>query len=106
MADFNPDLVKKERRERVRWFILRTLDVARPQGCYLPTILDTLHTIYRDATELEVKRELDYLADRELVKVQIDATEQWFAELDRYGVDVVEYAVPVEPGIARPKFGG
>lgn len=106
MSDLNLDLVKKERRERMRWFILRTLDVSRPSGSYVPTILDAIHTIYRDATELEVKRELDYLADRDLVKVQIDATEQWFAELDRYGVDVVEYSVPVEPGIARPKFGG
>lgn len=106
MSDPNPDLVKKERRERMRWFILRTLDVARPQGCYLPTILDAVHTVYRDATELEVQRELDYLADRKLILLQIDATEQWFAELDRCGVDVVEYSVPVQPGIARPKFVG
>lgn len=107
MSDLNLEAAKKERRERVRWFILRALDVARPQGCYLPSILDVIRgSVYRDATELEIKRELDYLADRKLIKLQVDPLEQWFAELDRYGVDVVEYAVPVEPGIARPKFGG
>ncbi|MGC4076275.1 MAG: hypothetical protein QM702_04435 [Rubrivivax sp.] len=106
MADNFEALARKERMERMRWFILRALDICRPEGAYLSFVLDAVRGIYRDATELEVKREIDYLADRDLVKLTIDATEQWFVELDRYGVGVVTYAVPVEPGIARPKFGG
>lgn len=106
MPDINLEAAKKERRERMRWFLLRALDVARPEGSYLASLLDVVHTVYKDATELEIKRELDYLADRNLIKLEVDSTEQWYAQLDRYGVDVVEYAVPVEPGIARPKFGG
>ena len=102
----NFDAAKKERRERLRWFILRALDVMRPEGGYVQTIVDVVAPIYRDVTELEIKRELDYLAERDLVEVKIDPTGTWYAKLERFGVDVVEYSVDVEPGIARPKFGG
>jgi len=95
----------KERVERMRWFILRALDICRPEGAYVPYVHDAVRGIYRDATELEVKREIDYLVDRGLVRLTVDTTDHWFVELNRYGVDVVTYAVPVEPGIARPKFG-
>lgn len=105
MADLNFDLAKKERRERERWFILRALDVARPEGSYLPSITDVVSTVYRDVTELEIKRELEYLSERDLVELRIDPTGRWFAKLARYGVDLVEYAVECEPGIARPVFG-
>lgn len=104
---FEPDFeaAKKERRERIRWFILRALDVARPEGAYIASVLDVVATVYRDTTEREIKRELDYLAERDLVELKIDSTNRWFAKLERYGVDVVEYAIPCEPGIARPKWG-
>ena len=105
MPDLNFEAAKKERRERIRWFILRALDVSRPVGAYLQAILDVVATVYRDTTDLEIKRELDYLAERDLVELKIDPTGQWFAKLERFGVDVVEYAVDCEPGIARPRFG-
>ena len=106
MSDLNFEAAKKERRERMRWFILRTLWVAGHEGMYLPSIRDVLTTVYHDVTELEIKRELDYLAEqRDLVKLKIDPMERWFAKIDRYGSDIVEYAVECEPGIARPRFG-
>lgn len=106
MSDLNFDLAKKQRRERLRWFLLRTLDVCRPEGSYPASLLDVMRTVYADATEIEVKRELDYLAERELVSLDIDPTGTWYAKLERYGIDVVEYTVECEAGIARPKFGG
>lgn len=106
MNDINWEAAKKQRRERMRWFILRTLDVSRPAGSYASSVLDVLRTVYADATELEVRRELDYLAERELVSLAIDPTGVWYAKLERFGVDVVEYAVDCEAGIARPVFGG
>ena len=105
MNDMNFDLAKKQRRERVRWFLMRTLDQCSPVGSYLALLVDVICSVYPDATELEIKRELDYLAERELVSLQIDPTGTWFAKLERYGYDVVQYAVDCEPGIARPKFG-
>lgn len=57
---------------------------------------------YPDATEMEVRRELDYLESRDLAKVFTDPLGQVSADLTRYGIDIAEYTVPVEPGIARP----
>ena len=47
-------------------------------------------------------RELDYLADRDLLEVRKEPGGRWHAELARYGVDVVEYTVDCDPGIGRP----
>ena len=46
--------------------------------------------------------EIDYLHDRQLVQVDKQPTGRWFAELTRIGVDLAEYTIPCEPGIARP----
>lgn len=105
MTDINFKLAEKERRERIRWFILRTLHECRPEGALLSLVLDVMRSVYRDTTELEIKRELDYLAERDLVSVEVDPTDTWYAKLERFGSDVVEYTVACEPGIARPKFG-
>ena len=92
----------KVRRESMRWNILLTLNNARPIGAYEELVLSTIQAIYPDATALELRRELDYLHDRELLRVDKQPTGRWFAELTRFGVDVAEYTVPCEPGIARP----
>jgi hypothetical protein len=92
----------KSRRESMRWFILLTLNNARPVVTHESLILQTLQGIIGDATALEVRRELDYLDDRKLVQVVKDPAGYWRAELTHYGVDVAEYTVDVLPGIARP----
>jgi hypothetical protein len=40
---------------------------------------------------------------RNLISIDHQPDGRWFCKLERYGVDVVEYTVPVEPGIARPE---
>jgi hypothetical protein len=92
----------KLRRESIRWQILLTLNNARPNGCFESIPLSVVRAEYPDATQLEVRRELDYLASRDLVEIDKRPDGRWLCELMRYGVDVVEYTVPVEPGIARP----
>lgn len=94
--------VTKARREHMRWAILLTLNTARPLGAHESLILSTVHGIYPDATQNELRRELDYLHDRQLVSVAIEPSGPWKAELTRLGVDVVEYTVDCQPGIARP----
>ncbi len=93
----------KVRRESMRWNILLTLNNARPIGAAEELVLATIRGIYPDATALEVRRELDYLDDRQLVRVIKEPSGRWYAELTRYGVDVAEYTVDCEPGIARPQ---
>lgn len=92
----------KVRRETMRWNILLVLNNARPVGAYEELVLATMQGMFPDASALEVRRELDYLGDRELVDVRKEPSGRWFAELARYGVDVVEYTVDCDPGIGRP----
>lgn len=92
----------KVRRETMRWFALLTLNNARPIGAYEELLLATVQGYFPDASALELRRELDYLDDRELVTVRREPGGRWFAELTRHGVDVVEYTVECDAGIARP----
>ncbi|MDR2155915.1 MAG: hypothetical protein LBE78_12985 [Burkholderiaceae bacterium] len=90
------------RREALRWLIILTLNNARPIGAFEGPILSVAQAEYPDATPMELRRELDYLHDRELLELTKRPDGKWFAELTRHGVDVAEYTVDCEPGIARP----
>ena len=92
----------KVRREDIRWQILLTLNNARPIGAYEELVLSVIRSTYPDATPLELRRELDYLESRDLVKVFTDPLGQVSSDLTRFGIDIAEYTVAVEPGIARP----
>ena len=94
--------IAKRRREHIRWILLRALDNARPEGTNEGVLLMTLQGLYSDTTQQEIRRELSYLEDRRLVVVTNRHSGFWHAELTRYGVDIVEYTVPCEPGIACP----
>ena len=91
------------RREALRWLIILTLNNARPVGAFEGPILAVSQSEYPDATALELRRELDYLADRQLVTVQRRPEGRWFAALTRFGVDIAEYTLDCAPGIARPE---
>lgn len=94
--------LEKNLREQVRWRILRILDVGRPSGVSEETLQLALDDARLPVTPHELRRELDYLEDRKLVCILDRDTPMWAAELTHYGVDLVEYTVPVHPGIARP----
>lgn len=93
----------KVRRESMRWNLLNTLNKMRPHTTGDLYVLDVMRAIYPDATHLEIRRELDYLSDRKLVDLKRRPDGQWFADLTRYGVDIAEYTVDCDPGIARPE---
>lgn len=92
----------KIRREHLRWLIILTLNNARPVGSFEGPVLSVAQAEYPDATALELRRELDYLHDRLLIEVSKKPDGKWFAELTRLGVDLAEYTIDCEPGIARP----
>jgi hypothetical protein len=97
-----PDL-EKARRENLRWLILLALNSAQPVGASEQVVFSAITPMMPDLTQLEMRRNLDYLAERDLITITgRDMQPQWFCKLDRYGMDVVEYTVPCEPGIARP----
>ena len=92
----------KARRELNRWNIILTLNNARPIGASEVLVLQVVQAIVPDASAQEVRRELAYLEERELVKVHREPHGHWHAELTRNGVDLAEYTVDCDPGIARP----
>ncbi|WP_160286844.1 hypothetical protein [Pseudomonas knackmussii] len=93
----------KARRESMRWYILRALDNSRPIDPHEAVVLATIQGIFPDATQVELRRELDYLEDRSLVTIERKPSGQWVAGLTHYGVDIVEYTIDCHPGIARPE---
>lgn len=95
--------LEKGHREHLRWLIMLTLDKARPLGATEGLILSVLAAVPQPVTTVELRRELGYLADRKLVEIAGRDAPQWHAHLTRDGVDVVEYTVDIEPGIARPR---
>lgn len=93
----------KARRESMRWIILLVLNQSRPVNAFERLILSVVQAEYPDATQIELRREIDYLADRETVEVQRHPDGRWQVGLTRLGVDIVEYTVDCQPGIARPE---
>lgn len=93
---------EKLRRESMRWLVILTLSNASPIGAYEELVLATVQAMYPDATALEVRRVLDYLFDRDLIKLTKEPGGRWFADLTRFGTDLAEYTVDCDPGIARP----
>ncbi len=95
--------MERARRETIRWIALDALNHGRPYAVAEPLILSAIQGVPVQCTALELRRELDYLEERGLAKLHRLEGAPWTAELTRAGVDVVEYTVAVEPGIARPK---
>jgi len=95
--------LEKARREELRWMILRALYAAQPIGTTEIIAMKAIEPVCPDVTLTEIRRELDYLAERDLVTVDSEDTLVWFAKINRHGIDIVEYTVPCHPGISRPK---
>ncbi|KAA6167185.1 hypothetical protein [Pseudomonas veronii] len=93
----------KVRRESLRWYIILTLNTSRPVDPHEAVVLSTIQGIFPDATSLELRRELDYLADRGLVTLNKQPSGVWVCGLTHYGVDIAEYTIPCNPGVARPE---
>ncbi|EAP2900163.1 hypothetical protein FTZ77_08080 [Salmonella enterica] len=94
--------VLRIRRESLRWCLLVALNKARPYTTSEQLLFDIARSVYPDTTKLEVRQELDYLSDRRLTEITRQPGGMWFADLTRTGIDLVEYTIPCEPGIARP----
>ena len=95
--------MEKARREQIRWLIMVAVNAGRPSAVAESLILGAIQGVPVQCTALEVRRELDYLEDRKLIELERLEGAPWTAELTRDGVDFVEYTIPAEPGIARPK---
>lgn len=97
----------KVRREQLRWYLILALYNARPEELCEEVIQATMRGIYPDVTPVEVRQQLDYLSDRELVELRKEPAGRWWGNLTRTGTDLAEYTIDCEPGITRPvKYWG
>ncbi|SRR5690625_232179 len=87
------------RRQNLRTSILQVLNVARPYATSEKLILQTLGDVQEDAGPAELRRELDYLEDKAILRVRDRRAPVWMIELTAYGVDIVEGAVDLPPGL-------
>ncbi|ENV33934.1 hypothetical protein [Acinetobacter gerneri] len=93
----------KARRESMRWQLLNALNKARPIGALDTLLLSVMQAIFPDCTVKELHSELEYLQDRKLVDVSKQPDGHWNSKLTHYGVDIVEYTIDCQAGIARPE---
>lgn len=96
--------LEKANRERTRWIILQTTHISGAHGVSEGTLQAVLGNVKLYQGQNALRRELDYLEERELIKIEgrtLD-TPEWGITLTRTGYDVVDGTVLCEPGIARP----
>lgn len=94
--------MEKIRRESLRWYILLTLNNSSPYPARESVIINVLRAEYPDCTQEEARKAMNYLVERKLIDIDKSPSGPWSAKITRWGVDVVEYTVDVDPGIARP----
>ena len=94
---------EKARREGMRWHLINTLNKARPYTSSETFLLDVMLGIYPNVTALELRQQLEYLQDRKLLNLTKQPSGMWFADLSRLGVDIAEYTIDCQAGIARPE---
>ncbi|KHN50972.1 hypothetical protein [Pectobacterium fontis] len=95
--------IQRIRQESMRWHLLSTLNKTRPYTANERFLLAVMRRLHADTSEPELRQALDYLADCQMAVVSKEVGGVWLANLTRFGVDVVEYAVDSMVGIARPE---
>lgn len=96
----------RHRREGLRADILLVLNSARIKGASQnhiseQLIMRTLGDSYDDIGPSELRRELDYLSEKDLIDIEGQGADIWRAALTVEGIDVVEGAADVPAGIAE-----
>lgn len=93
----------KAKREGMRWQIINALNKARPYPTSEVFLIEIMQSIYGEVTNLELRQQLDYLEDRDVLSIDKKPYGLWFADLTRIGIDIAEYTISCEAGIARPE---
>jgi enterochelin esterase-like enzyme len=87
-----PGKVYNVRRRSMRLLVLLTLYNAGERGADDEFVRVIIQSAYPDATVPEVRRQLAYLAKRQLVNVHKETGGRWIAYLTCYGADMIEAA--------------
>ena len=94
----------KAHREQTRWIILNTTHISGAAVTSEGTIATVLQNLKLWRGPDHLRRELDYLARRELIVIEgQNLSPQWGVKLTRHGYDIADYTTECEAGIARPQ---
>lgn len=96
------DSLSQQHVSSLRWTILRTIMVGGHLGATDEMIISVARAEFIGVTMMRLRNEMEYLRARDLICVEKSEIRPWRASLTRHGRDVVDYEVPVEPGITRP----
>jgi len=96
--------LERARREELRWRVLVALDKQRPEFVAESILLSALRPEYPTLTAVELRCELDYLRDKELVELEGETGASWQARLALYGIDAVEGTAKAPRGVSRPEL--
>lgn len=95
--------LEKAKREQTRWVILNTTHISGAAGTNEGTIATVLTNLKLWRGRDSLRREIDYLETRALVKIEgRDTSPEWGVKLTREGYDLADYTIDCQPGIARP----
>jgi hypothetical protein len=76
----------------MRWLVLLTLQPVGESGAYEQLVLALIQSAYPDATVPELRRQLTYLAKRQLINIHKEKGDLWIAYLTCYGAEKIEAA--------------
>jgi hypothetical protein len=79
-------------RDLARWLISLALNNVLPFGLSEEQILTIVRSIRTNTTALEVRRELDWLAESGWVEIRKEPGRSWFATLTQYAVNEMKNA--------------
>ncbi len=94
-------IADKTRREVMRWVALQLVDISRPDAVSDTHLYAVLAQQFNGLTTGELRRCLDYLVDRGLLRLSVEPL-QWWVRLSYQGIDLIEYTTADTLGIARP----
>lgn len=97
------DLARDANRDRACWYLLRAVDASRPVAAKGSLVRKVLAATSFELTELEFRREVDFLVKAGLVTCsKNDVVNELLLELTAEGVCFTRYSTPDMAGIDRP----
>lgn len=94
--------LERARVAMTRYRILAILDVSRPYPVGETVLANVLSDVDLQATQSDIRRAMQYLADKKLIELNAPRDRHWEARLLPDGVDYVEGHRADDPGILRP----
>ena len=88
----------------MRWDILEALNQIAPDWIREDVLSRALEKSHLLPPGANIRRELDYLEQKQFILIDKEAGAQWLLKLSATGIDYLEYSAPEIMGIDRPRL--